>query len=108
MPVGTCHTLAAVAAVIAIEQLLQQHAAPPLHRRAHRELGGPQIERLATLTLREKMLRYPLGFPRRLRLDDLGNFFLSPRRSLASSPGAPTGRASQISSLTATSSGTNS
>src|SRR3990172_11584765 len=107
MSARTRHPLAAVAAVIAVEQLLQQHAADPLHCRAHRELGGPQIEPRAALALCQKMLRYSVGFARRLRLDEHGNFFLSARRSFDSSPRSATGRPSQISSLTATSSGTN-
>ena len=79
-------------ACFAVEQLLQQHAPDAVHGRAHLELRAGQVER------RAPPLQYPidyiLDFPCDFRLDDLDDFFLSPRRS----PGSlsSTGRAAQI------------
>lgn len=68
--------LAVVTAWVAVKQVLQHHAAHLLHRGAHLELGGAQVQPTAALAGRQEAAPYARDF----RLDRLGNLFFRVRR----------------------------
>jgi len=73
--------LAQMTTMIAVEELLQQHAAHAVHGAAYREFGGFQVRRLAAPTPSQEVMGYLFGLAGGFCLDDLGNFFFRATRS---------------------------